>query len=407
MQFIYSFKDNSIISILDFPENISEKSTFHEHFDTALNLFTYHMTNIVLGVTKDKWLLYNFNASHPIFPVDTNFKENVLHALVPKIVAPIRPYKISEFIISKDHFDAHDKEHKSQVDDLVSGALLFSKTSLYPDGKKIDQLPFRNDFYRWIGKLHLDNRNGMSYGFLAVQMPGKVNPLIPKIEFEKRIGELLEKNYCFVDDNLYIKINVKNEIFWLEIPDVWVISQKSGSDKTHVNPKRDLIELGLDSGKMYIKTQQGSVIDNDYKTSFDTQVILAHAVGNAIIASILNHFNPNSEFLNRYKNVGISISHWHGYLHPDHVMPGWHVHGIANPHVACSSPQSAIYALEGKLKSFIESLNSNSDYKGDIHIEPHHGTNICYTSISELAKYLINNPSASKLGNSYYYLYNK
>jgi hypothetical protein len=158
---------------------------------------------------------------------------------------------------------------------------------------------------------------------------------------------------------------------------------------------------------MYIKTQQGSVIDNDYKTSFDTQVILAHAVGNAIIASILNHFNPNSEFLNRYKNVGISISHWHGYLHPDHVMPGWHVHGIANPHVACSSPQSAIYALEGKLKSFIESLNSNSDYKGDIHIEPHHGTNICYTSISELAKYLINNPSASKLGNSYYYLYNK
>ncbi|HRH26815.1 MAG TPA: hypothetical protein PLZ99_01500 [Parcubacteria group bacterium] len=407
MQYIYSFKDNSVITILDFPKNISDKSTFHEHFDEALKLFAHNMTNIVIGVDSEKWLLYNFNASHPVFSINENFKENVLHALIPKIVAPIRPYTLSEFVVSNNHFSIIDDMYKSQVEDLVKGALIFSKTNLYPAGKKIDDLPFRNNFYRWIGKLHLDNRNGMSYGFLAVQLPGEIYPLVKEQEFQKKHGNEFDHNFTFIDENLYIKINLENDNFWLRVPDVWVLSQKSGSDKTHVNPKRDLIKLGLSNGKMYLESQYDSVIDNDYKTSFDTQVILAHSVGNAIIASVLNHINPESEFVKRYKNFGISISHWHGYIHPEHVQPGWFVHGIANPHVACSSPQSAIYALDGKLKSFSESLKNSMEFKGDIHIEPHHGTNICYTSISDLANYLVNNPQASVLGNSYYYLYNK
>ncbi len=133
MQYIYSFKDNSVITILDFPKNISEKSTFHEHFDEALKLFAHNMTNIVIGVDAEKWLLYNFNASHPTFPINENFKENVLHALVPKIVAPIRPYTLSEFVVSNNHFSVIDELYKKQVEDLVKGALIFSNTNLYPE----------------------------------------------------------------------------------------------------------------------------------------------------------------------------------------------------------------------------------------------------------------------------------
>lgn len=412
MQYIYNFKDNSIITIIDFPKNISEESSFHDHFDTALSLFTHNMTNIIIGVDDKKWLLYNFNASHPIFLIEKDFKENILHALVPKIVAPIRPYKLSEFKISKGRFNPFDDKHKNQTNDLISGASIFSKTSLYPSGKKIDDLPFRNEFYKWIGKLHLDNRNGMSYGFLATQLPGDISDLMDERfffsnYFKGRLVDDFEKPYYKIDDNIFIRINLNNQNFWLKVPDVWVISQKSGSDKTNVNPNKDLIKIGLVNGQMILEAGTNSVIDNDYKPSFDTQVILAHCVGNAIIASISNYLGLNTDFLNRYKNRGISISHWHGYIHPDHVQKGWYVHGVSNPHVACSSPQSAIYALDGKLKSFMESLNNNEDYKGDIHIEPHHGTNICYTSVTELANYLVNNPNASVLGNSYYYLYNK
>lgn len=407
IKYIYSFKHNSVITILDFPKNISERSTFNEHFDTALYLFSYHMTNIAIGVDNEKWILYNLNVSHPIFSLDKDFKKNVLHALIPKVVAPIRPYLLSEFIMSKEHFDINDIQHKKIVEDLVKGAFDFSKTSLYPHGVKIDDLPFRNNFFKWIGKLHLDNRNGMSYGFLAIQMPGTISPLLSIPEFEKMLGFKTNESHIFYNNKLYVKLDLKGISYWIKVPDVWVLSQKSGSDKTHVNPERDLIKLGLSNGKMIIETQNGSVIDNDYKTSFDTQVILAHSVGNAIIASVLAVFNPDSEFLKRYLTKGISISHWHGYIHPDNIVKGWYVHGVENPHVACSSPQSALYAISGKLKSFEESLKGNIEYKGDIHIEPHHGTNICYTSITDLAEYFIKNPKASVLGNSYYYLYNK
>jgi hypothetical protein len=407
MQYIYSFKDSSIITILDFPKNITEKSDFHEHFDTALKLFTHNMTNIVIGVNEHSWLLYNFNASHPIFPIDLNFKENILNALIPKIVAPIRPYLLSEFQISKDHFNLRNKKYQLIVEDIVNGALIFSKTNLYPTGKKIDDLPFRNNFYRWIGKLHLDNRNGMSYGFLAIQLPGEVSKLIEEDDFKKQVTAKIDAPYLIHNDCIYISLTLYSKKYWLKIPDVWVLSQKSGSDKTHVNPYRDLIKLGLSNGKMIIETHEGAIIDNDYKTSFDTQVILAHSLGNAIIASVLSKINPQSEFLRRYKEKGISISHWHGYIHPDYIPKGWFVHGVTNPHVACSSPQSALYAIQGKLDSFLSSLESNNDFKGDIHIEPHHGTNICYTSIADLANYLVENPQASILGNSYLYLYNK
>src|SRR5205823_2027516 len=135
------------------------------HFNTALSLFAYHMTNIVLAVNEKKWLLYNFNASHPIYDVDNNFKEDVLHALIPKIAAPIRAHRYSEFIIREQAFDIDDQEHSMFVDDLVEGSRIFDSTGLYPKGKKISDLNFRNKYYRWIGQIHLDHRNCMSYGF--------------------------------------------------------------------------------------------------------------------------------------------------------------------------------------------------------------------------------------------------
>ena len=166
-----SFRRSSVITVLDRPDNIKEETEFQEHFDTAMHLFAYHMTNIVLAVTDTEWIVYNFNASHPVYRIDDRFSERVLSALIPKIVAPIRPYRFSEFVVQQGGFDPHDTLHEALVYDLINSGALLEKTGLYPPGKKIEELPFRNKFYEWIGKIHLDNRNGMSYGFLAVQMP--------------------------------------------------------------------------------------------------------------------------------------------------------------------------------------------------------------------------------------------
>jgi hypothetical protein len=165
-----SFTESSVITILDLPKDVTSDASFHKHFDTAMEMFAHHMTNIVLAVTDEKWIIYNFNASHPVYKINEDFDQKVLKALIPKIVAPIRPCKFSEFIVKKESFDPFDAHHKEATLDMVESGNLLEKTGLYPEGKKIDSLPFRNSYYRWIGKLHLDNRNGMSYGFLARQV---------------------------------------------------------------------------------------------------------------------------------------------------------------------------------------------------------------------------------------------
>lgn len=399
MQYINSFKDNSVISILDFPKNVNEKSSFDEHFNTSMDFFVHNMSNIILGVDKEKFILYNFNGSQPVYKIDENIKDYILNALVPKVVAPIRPHKLEEFILSSKKFSTTDLVHSKIINDLVVGAKKFAGTNLYPKGKKIDDLPFRNEFFKWVGKLHLDHRNGMSFGFMAHQLPGKPEKLIETDKSEE----------FYIDERGYfhITVNVQNKRYKLRLPEVWVISQKSGSDKTNVVPDRDLIKMGLLDGKMIIETPIGKDIDPTYKPSFDTKVILAHAIGNAIIASILNHFDLEHPFVKQYKESGFSLSHWHGYIHPDFIPKGYHVHGIGNPHVACSSPQSAVYALDGKLKKFFETQVKNELFLGDIHIEPHHGVNVNFTSLSELADYLLKNKDTSVLGNKYYNLYNK
>lgn len=399
MEYITSFKDSSVISILDFPKNISKDSSFNEHFDMSMNLFVHNMSNIILGVDKEKFILYNFNGSHPIYPIDENLKEYLLGSLIPKIVAPIRPYKLEEFILSTSNFSINDSTHTEVINDLVVGAKKFAETNLYPKGKKIDELPFRNKFFKWIGQLHLDHRNGMSFGFLAHQLPGEV----------EKLTETTKTEDFFVDENnnFHIVIPILGKRYDLLLPTIWVISQKSGSDKTNFIPERDLIKMGLTNGKMIIETSIGKTIDPTYKPSFDTKVILAHALGNAIIASIFDHFGQNEKFVEQYAKKGFSLSHWHGYIHPDYIPKNFHVHGIHNPHVACSSPQSAIYALDGKLSKFIEVYEKGDLFMGDIHIEPHHGINVNFFSLSELADYLLKNKSASVLGNKYYDLYNK
>lgn len=402
-----SFRNSSVVTILDMPNSISKESTFHEHFNMAMMLFAQYMTNIVIGVNQKEWILYNFNASHPIYPLKENFKENIMKALISKIVAPIRPYRFSDFLVQPNHFKVDDEPYKKLIADFVASGPLLEKVGLYPKGKKIDDLPFRNQFYRLIGKIHLDNRSGMSYGFLALQLPSNLPELVLFDKFsDKNVFLQTQKDYIIKEDGtIFVAMELPQGKYVLEIPDVFVLSQRSGSDKTNFNAKKDLIKLGLTKGVMTLETPEGLVLTSDFKPSFDTKVILAHAVGNAIVAAILKHFRKGSRFTGLIEEKGIALVHWHGYVDPEFVPDNVYVHGAHNPHVSCSSPQSAIYAIDGKLKSFYKTLIDETDYLGDMHIEPHHGTNMAFPSLQDFGKFVASNPGVATLGNRYLNLY--
>ncbi|OGF65311.1 hypothetical protein A2Z53_01680 [Candidatus Giovannonibacteria bacterium RIFCSPHIGHO2_02_42_15] len=404
MDNVMSFTNNPIVTILDMPAGINNDTDFHKHFDTAAKLFAYHMTNLVICVGENNWILYSMNASHPIYPLEKDFEKSILYSLIPKLSAPIRPPMISEFIVKQRTLDINDNDHGPFVEDLVKSGSLLEKTGLYPPGKIIEELEFRNEFYKWVGKIHLDHRNGMSFGFLARQLPVKLKHAIDISEVRNKYNEKdLGRRDYFINGEGVISVIIETPHgkFCVEIPDVWVLTERSGANKTKIDPHADIIKIGLVKGRMVLQTPIGLSIKKHYKPSFDTKVILAHAVGNAMVGSILKRINPSSKFVYALEKNGMAISHWHGYLNSKHIPLGWYVYGEERPPVSCSSPQSAIYALQGKLDAMYKSLLANEEYLGDIHIEPQHGTNINYLSLSELGEFLNSSEEVSALGNKY------
>lgn len=435
MEHIYSFKHNSVITILDIKQEIIDSPEFMTHFDTAMNFFAHHMTNIVIGVSQQKWIIYNFNASHPTYSTSADLKPILLKGLIPKIAAPVRPYRLSEFFIHKKRFDPLSKQYQASTTDLVDGARAFAATNLYPPGRKIDDLPFRTAFHRFIGSLHLDNRSGMSFGFLAKVLPMRlpqvysymgdtvkkqaITALVHKEAIAPELAREIhlhlagkEPNDFFVHQKTcYVALSVGKRRFVVEVPDVEVLSQRSGSDKTHIQPTKDLLILGLSNGRMSIRMAKDAIIDGGYKPSFDTQVILAHAVGSGIMAGIVRASKKlhaagvgqgsTSTFDTIVEKQGIGIAHWHGYVNNNLIPHTVAVYGGENPHVSCSSPQSALYALAGKINTLSAHVAKGIPFVGDIHIEPHHGTNLSFTSQRELVKFLQSHPDMTELGNRY------
>jgi len=315
MQYITNFKTNSIITIVDLPDHVKADSDFSVHFNTSMSLFAYHMTNIIIAVNESRWITYNFNASHPsfIYP-DENMSDHILSSIVPKISAPISPHKLSEFKILGSRFDPCNMFNKKAVSDMVEGARLFSLTKLFPNGKSIDSLPFRNNLHRLIGKLHLDNRSGMSFGYLAFQLPTKLPVTKTLSEFKKELPEaFIDNKDYFISDKgqIFITSTVADKKIVIQIPDVWVITIRSGANKTNFDIEKDLIKIGLINGQMYMQLPKGLIQDNTYKPSFDTKVILAHAVCNALIAIKAKIIGNNIQFSKMIQKRGISISHWH------------------------------------------------------------------------------------------------
>jgi len=107
-----SFKENPIVTILQKNDNLNENSSFSEHMEKALNLFTWNMTNLAVCVDKNSWMIYSFNLSYPNFLIDGDFEKNVLNSLITKIAAPVVPPYLPEFVVQKNDFDVDDIKYK-------------------------------------------------------------------------------------------------------------------------------------------------------------------------------------------------------------------------------------------------------------------------------------------------------
>ena len=378
--------NNIIVGIYDEPAPLTPDALPQQRLDAIVGRLARDMVHILIFVTDRTWTICTMNGGVVTFNTPYPSREDVRSTLIPKLTAQVVPPRPEDLEIEHGTLQTGTLAFETVADDFLQCSNLWSGNSCLLTHTSTDGLEYRSDFYKRIVARYLDQRSGMSYGFFARQLPVMVHPAV-------NCGNSDPATYTDRQLKRMVQVRVHENTFLIPVPQISVITTRSGCRKNNLDPKKDLVEIGLiqteDRSRISMKTSEGCSSVNDVKPSFDTMTILAHALGNALTASILMALRPESGFPYHLARCGASITHWHDYPQIDMIPEGYFVHGELNPPVSCSTPQSAAYSLLGKVAALEKALENGKEYKGDVHVEPNHGTNIVgILSLTETAAHL-------------------
>lgn len=385
--------NNIIVGIHDEQPPLTEASSPQEKLDRIVGKLAWDMVHLSIYVTEESWTICTMNGGVVRFEGSCPLPSDVLKTLVPKLTAQVVPPKASDLDHQPGALTGRLTEMHGIVEDFIECSRLWSSNSYLLTHTSRETLEYRSPLYRKIVARYLDQRSGMSYGFFARQLPVSAPRarLLSESSCMLNETEPEKKPLLSLENKQYVPVLVMNEWFLVEPVPVSVVTTRSGCKKNCLNPETDLLALRLDRGTITLMTPPGLPDTTVSRPSFDTLTILAHALGNAFISSILQRIRPSWQFPQILARKGASMTHWHGYPEKAIFPDGYFSHGRTNPPVSCSTPQSAAYSLLGKIEALEQALQDNRNYQGDIHIEPNHGTNIVgVLSLAETAD-LINN----------------
>lgn len=365
--------NNIIVGIYDEPAPLSPESLPQERLDAIVGRLARDMVHILIFVADHSWSICTMNGGVVNFNTPLPCLEDVRNTLVPKLTAQVVPPRSEELDIQHAALQSGSAEFEAIARDFLECSALWSKNACLLTHTSTEGLEYRSNFYKRIVARYLDQRSGMSYGFFARQLPVTVKPALV-------LDESASTDHRGENESDRVRIRVLGRTMLVPVPQVRVMTTRSGCRKNHLEAKSDLVEIGLiqrnGRGRAYLKTPMGCPPEIVAKPSFDTLTILAHALGNALTASILMTLRPEASFPLHLAQFGASMTHWHDYPSIELLPEGYHLHGENNPPVACSTPQSAAYSLLGKIAALEIALEQGTTYRGDVHVEPCHGTNI-------------------------------
>jgi TubC N-terminal docking domain len=352
--------------------NLDEKLTnphvpYQQKIPVGINTLIRTFSEIVIGVSPTHLSILNMNLSDSMFSVEA-IDEFVLNSLIPKIYVPILPLPMSRFEIGE--YNQNQSEYAKK---LVKLGQELAPTGLLPSGFKINDVIKRKshrDIVDWMA----NGRTGVSYGFVAYAEPPQYigSPEISETEWEN-----LSAVEGFNRDELrhnqigrrYLKTKIGNEFAFKQLPDIWLLSSRSGSNKTNLNLEADILRIGLQD-KLLLQLPQG--IDpavGDIKPSYDIYVMVAIALATALYAPDL------------IKN-GAPIVHFHGYPSINWFSDNHeYCTGVHNPSVPCGTYESGVFNFLG-IHNLVNQYGSNITLASLI--EPDHGTNIIASDLDYL-----------------------
>ncbi|AFY46201.1 hypothetical protein Nos7524_0279 [Nostoc sp. PCC 7524] len=347
-------------------EFINPKISYKEKINIGLKTLVRTFSEIVIGVSSDKISILNMNLSDSIFS-KKDIESFVLKSLIPKVFVPITPLLLSRFQLGQ-----YNPQESSYAANLVRLGQELASTGLFPSGFKLDDVIKRKS-HRDIVNVIVNGRTGVSYGFVAYAEPPQY---IGAVEITATEWENLSPIEGFSSDEIrkngqnrrYLKIKVGDEYLFKQIPDIWLVSSRSGANKTDLNLTSDIIRIGLQE-RLLLELPEGIEAEMvDIKPSYDIYVMLAISLAAALYTPEL------------IKN-GAPMVHFHGYPAFDWFEKNEYCVGVNNPSVPCGTYESGVFNFLG-----ISSLAKNSKETIDLVglVEPDHGTNFIASDMEYL-----------------------
>lgn len=318
------------------------------------------LSQIVIGVSDTCVSVLNMNLSDSIFPTEEmdNF---VYRSLIPKMYVPIVPLPMNRFTVGE-----YDPAQSDYAVKLVRLAKALAATDLFPSGFKLKKVIKRKS-HRDIIDVIVNGRTGVSYGFVAY---AEAPQYVGKLEIRKSEWERLLPVEGFRSDDVrqnkrgrwYLKTRIGPEqaCKFKQIPDIWLVSSRSGAHKTDLDLEKDILRIGL-KNRLLLQLPRG--IDpaaEDIKPSYDLYVMVAIALSAALyIPDLIRN--------------GAPIVHFHGYPSIEWFTSNEYCTGVHNPSVPCGTYESGVFNYLG-LHRLAEKIGSTIALA--CLIEPDHGTNI-------------------------------
>jgi hypothetical protein len=166
----------------------------------------------------------------------------------------------------------------------------------------------------------------------------------------------------------YLKTKIKCQYHYKQIPDLWLVSSRSGANKTDLNLDKDILRLGLNSQLCLQIPAELDSAQTDIKPSYDTYVMVAIALAAAL-------YTP------KLVENGAPMIHFHGYTAKEWFIEHEYYAGVDHPSVPCGTYESGVFNF---LSIYDIATKSDGDVALASLVEPDHGTNIIAADLDYL-----------------------
>ncbi|MEM9220514.1 MAG: hypothetical protein AAGD25_40110 [Cyanobacteria bacterium P01_F01_bin.150] len=341
-------------------EFISPDLTYEKKIPIGVNTLVRTFSEIVIGVSEQQLSILNMNLSDSVFPADA-IDDFVAKSLIPKIYVPILPLSLSRFQLG-----SYEPTQSDYAQQLVQLGNAIEPAGLLPAGFKIDDVVKRKshrDIVDWMAK----GRTGVSYGFVAYAEPPKY---VGSVEISDREWQSLSSVTGYSSTELrqnsdgrwYLKLTINGDEHFRQIPDIWLVSSRSGANKTQLSLESDVVRVGLADGRLHFQLPEG--VDptmTDVKPSYDLYVMIGLALGASLFAPPLIE-------------QGMPMVHFHGYPASQWFASAReYCTGVENPSVPCGTYESGVFNFLG-IQRLVEQHGTDILLAGLV--EPDHGTNL-------------------------------